>query len=283
MHKYIFSLGLLIILSLILILPACSTASATTTPSNTSSTSTGAVSSPVSNGAKGPVVVGSKIDTEGGLLAQVIILMLQSNGFQTVDKSQLGPTQVVRQALLSSQIDMYPEYTGNGSVFFPNVDPTIWKDAQKGYDQVKTLDLQQNNIVWLQPAPANNTWAISVTKSLSDQNNLHSLTDLAAYINKGGNLKLAASDEFVTSAVALPAFEKAYGFTLNQNQLLTFSGGNTAQTEKAAADGTSGVNAAMSYGTDGSLSALNLVVLSDPLGAQPVYEPAPIVRGSNLQ
>lgn len=36
----------------------------------------------------------------------------------------------------------------------------------------------------------------------------------------------------------------------------------------------------MAYGTDGSLSALNLVVLSDPKGVQPVYEPAPTVRGA---
>ncbi len=226
-----------------------------------------------------PITVGSKIDTEGGLLAQIILLQLQNNGIKTVDKSELGPTQVVRQALLSGQIDMYPEYTGNGAVFFPTVDPGVWKNAQQGYTQVKTLDKQQNNIIWLQPAPANNTWAIAVPKSLSDSQNLHSLTDFAAYVNKGGTVKLAASDEFVTSAVALPAFEKAYGFQLNQAQLLTFSGGNTAQTEKAAADGTSGVNAAMAYGTDGSLSALNLVVLNDPLGVQPVYEPAPIVRG----
>jgi len=28
------------------------------------------------------------------------------------------------------------------------------------------------------------------------------------------------------------------------------------------------------------LSALNLIVLSDPKGVQPVYEPAPIVRGA---
>ena len=35
----------------------------------------------------------------------------------------------------------------------------------------------------------------------------------------------------------------------------------------------------MAYGTDGSLSAFGLVVLEDPKGAQPVYEPAPIIRG----
>jgi len=204
--------------------------------------------------------------------------MLNQNGIQTVDKSERGPTQIVRQALLSGQIDMYPEYTGNGVIFFPDVDPSVWHNAQKGYEEVKTLDKERNNIIWLQPAPANNTWAIAVPQSLAAKENLKSLSDLAAYINKGGYIKLAASDEFVTSSVALPAFEKAYGFTLNQSQLIIFSGGNTAQTEKAAADGTSGVNAAMAYGTDGSLAALDLVVLGDPLGVQPVYEPAPVVR-----
>jgi osmoprotectant transport system substrate-binding protein len=39
----------------------------------------------------------------------------------------------------------------------------------------------------------------------------------------------------------------------------------------------------MAYGTDGALSALGLVVLDDPRGAQPVYEPAPIVRAEVLE
>ena len=52
-----------------------------------------------------------------------------------------------------------------------------------------------------------------------------------------------------------------------------------AQTEKAASLGTDGVNACMAYGTDGGISAFGLVVLTDPRGVQPVYEPAPIIRG----
>ena len=267
MKKHLGSIGL-ILLVLTVILTACAS----------QAPSTSASSNGPSSPAAGSVTVSSKIDTEGGLLAQIIILTLQSKNIRTIDKSQLGPTQIVRQALLSGQIDVYPEYTGNGAIFFSNVDPNVWGNAQQGYNQVKALDLQQNNIVWLQPAPANNTWAIALPKSLSDKENIHTLTDFAAYVNKGGYVKLAGSDEFVTSAAALPAFQKAYGFSLTQAQLLTFSGGNTAQTEKAAADGTSGVNAAMAYGTDGSLAALNLVVLDDPRGVQPVYEPAPIVR-----
>ena len=53
-------------------------------------------------------------------------------------------------------------------------------------------------------------------------------------------------------------------------------------TIKAAAQQTSGVNAAMAYGTDGPLAALGLVILADPLAVQPVYAPAPVVRAEVL-
>lgn len=232
--------------------------------------------------AKGPITVGSKIDTEGALLSQVVILMLGDNGFEMIDKSQFGPTQVVRKAILSGEIDMYPEYTGNGAFFFDETESNVWKDARQGWERVKKLDMEQNNIVWLKPAPANNTWAIALPRDLAEKENLRTLDDFATYVNRGGYVKLAGSEEFVTSPMALPSFQDAYGFTLKDEQLLTLSGGNTALTEKAAAEGTDGVNAAMAYGTDGSLSALNLVVLDDPRGAQPVYEPAPIVHGETF-
>jgi len=228
---------------------------------------------------KGPIVVGSKIDTEGSLLSQMIILMLRDNGFDVVDKSQFGPTSIVRKALESGELDIYPEYTGNGAFFFDETESDVWNDAQKGYERVKKLDKETYNIVWLKSAPANNTWAIAIPKRLSDKEGIRTLDDFATYVNRGGYVKLIGSEEFVTSPVALPKFQEVYGFTLKQEQLLTVSSGDTAQTEKAASEGTDGVNAAMAYGTDGSLSALGLVVLADPRGAQPVYEPAPRVRG----
>ena len=228
---------------------------------------------------KGPITVGSKIDTEGSLLSQMIILMLRDNGYEVVDKSQFGPTPVVKKALESGEIDMYPEYTGNGAFFFDEADSDVWKDAKKGYERVKKLDEETYNIVWLKPAPANNTWAIAIPRDLAEKEELQNLNDFAAYVNEGGYVKLIGSEEFVNSPAALPSFQEAYGFVLTKDQLLTVASGDTAQTEKAAAEGTSGVNAGMAYGTDGSLSALNLIVLGDPRGAQPVYEPAPIVRG----
>ncbi len=232
---------------------------------------------------KGPVVVGSKIDTEGSLLSQIIILMLRENGFEVTDKSGTGTTALVRKAITNGEIDIYPEYTGNGAFFFDETDSDAWNNAQKGFNRVKELDEKNNDIIWLTPAPANNTWAIAVTKSLSEDNNLQTLEDFAEYVNNGGNVKLIGSEEFVTSEVALPAFQKAYGFELKNEQLIIVASGDTAQTQKAAYEGTDGINAAMAYGTDGSLSAFELVVLADPKGAQPVYEPAPIIRKTVIE
>ena len=176
-----------------------------------------------SSGVRGPITVGSKIDTEGALLSQIIILMLRDNGFEVVDKSGTGQTPIVRKAIISGEIDIYPEYTGNGALFFDETDSDIWKDADKGYQRVKQLDKEANNIIWLTPAPANNTWAIAIPQKLAEEENILTLSDFASYINRGGYVKLKGSEEFATSPMALPAFQEAYGFTLEPGQLVTVS------------------------------------------------------------
>jgi osmoprotectant transport system substrate-binding protein len=233
-------------------------------------------------GARDAVRVGSKIDAEGALLGNLIIAALAANGIATADKLQLGPTSIVRRALVASEIDLYPEYTGNGAVFFSLDRDPAWRDAAAGYEKVRTLDLAANKLVWLQPAPASNAWAIAIRGDLAAANQLVSLADLARWVKGGGPLKLAASAEFVESPGALPAFEAAYGFKLGRGQILALAGGDTSATERAAAERISGVNAAMAYGTDGALDALGLTVLTDPAKAQIVYAPAPVVRQSVL-
>ncbi|MBQ5006513.1 ABC transporter substrate-binding protein [Klebsiella pneumoniae] len=230
-----------------------------------------------------PVKVGSKIDTEGALLGNMIQQVLESHGVKTINKIQLGTTPVVRGEIVAGELDIYPEYTGNGAFFFKDENDPAWKNAQQGYEKVNRLDQEKHQLVWLTPAPANNTWTIAVRQDLAEKNKLTSLADLSRYLKQGGEFKLAASAEFIERPDALPAFEKAYGFNLNQNQLLSLAGGDTAVTIKAAAQQTSGVNAAMAYGTDGPVAALGLQTLSDPQGVQPIYAPTPVVREAVLK
>ena len=229
------------------------------------------------------VVVSSKIDTEGGVLGNIIQSVLNANGIKTVDRIQLGATPVVRKAIIAGEIDIYPEYTGNAAFFFEKADDPVWKDAAKSYGEAKKLDYDANKIVWLTPSPANNTWAIALRKDVTDANKLASLSDFGKYVSGGGKVVLAASSEFVNSAAALPAFQTTYGFTLKPDQLITLSGGDTAATIAAAANQTNGANAAMVYGTDGGIQPSGLVVLTDDKNVQPVYQPSPIIREAVLK
>jgi osmoprotectant transport system substrate-binding protein len=235
-----------------------------------------------SGAASAQVVVSSKIDTEGGLLGNIISQVLQKNGVPVSEKIQLGATSVVREAIVAGQIDIYPEYTGNAAFFFNKADDPLWNNAEQAYAEAAKLDLEANKIVWLAPSPANNTWAVALRKDLADANSLVTFSDFGAFVAGGGSVKLAASAEFVSSPAALPKFQEVYGFTLKPEQLVTLSGGDTAATIAAAAQQTDGVNAAMVYGTDGGIAPSGLVVLEDDKGVQPVYQPAPIIREAVL-
>lgn len=232
--------------------------------------------------AEAAVRVGSKIDTEGALLGNLILATLAARGVQAVDKLGLGPTNILRNAIIAGEIDLYPEYTGNGAIFYSMAGDPAWHDAARAYEKVKSLDAARHQLVWLAPAPADNGWAIALRKDIAARNGLATMADFARWVNGGGAVRLAASAEFVESPAALPAFERTYGFTLERAQILVLAGGNTAVMLRAAAEGTSGVNAAMAYGTDGALAVLDVVMMADPEKAQVVYAPAPVIRRAVL-
>ncbi|HUB63193.1 MAG TPA: glycine betaine ABC transporter substrate-binding protein [Methylocella sp.] len=232
--------------------------------------------------AAAPVVVGSKLDLEGGLLGEMMVLALGHAKIATENRLRLGPTSILRAALVSGAIDLCPEYTGNAAFFFHEEGDPVWKDAAAGFARAAQLDYETNRLVWLAPAPADNSWVIAVPKSLADAENLRTMEDFARFVRDGKKVRLAASAEFVESAAGLPAFEESYGFRLDARQLLVLSGGETSATMKAAADGISGVNAAMAYATDGALKALGLYALEDTRHAEPVYAPAPVIRETIL-
>jgi len=229
------------------------------------------------------VVVGSKNFTEQVVLGELVAQAIEAEGLQVSRKLNLGGTFICDRALRSGDIDIYPEYTGNAGFFFNKADDPVWKDAAKGFDMAKKLDFDANKIVWLDAAPANNTWAIALRKDAADANKLKTMSDFGQWITKGGKVVLAASAEFVNSEAALPAFQKTYDFKMKPEQLIVLSGGDTAATIKAAAEQTNGANAAMVYGTDGGIAPSGLVVMADDKNVQPVYAPAPIIREAVLK
>jgi len=228
------------------------------------------------------VVVSSKLSSESAMIGEMIRLLLSAHGIQTVDRTKIGATPVVRKALLSGEVDLYVEYTGNAGFFFNLASNPAWKDLQQGYELGARLDYAANHIVWLTPAKASNAWALAGRRDVALANNLKTMSDFGRWVAGGGKVVLACSAEFA-NAGTLRSLEKTYGFTLRSDQLIVLAGGETSATIGAAAARTNGANTAMVYGTDGGIVAASLQILEDDRHDQPVYAPVPIVREAVLK
>jgi osmoprotectant transport system substrate-binding protein len=228
------------------------------------------------------VVVSSKLSSESAMLGQMIRLMLNANGIQTIDRTRIGATPVVRKALLTGEIDLYVEYTGNAGFFYNDAANPAWKDLEQGYALGARLDYEANHIVWLTPAHASNAWALAIRRDVAEANHLKTMSDFGRWVAGGGVVVLACSAEFA-NAGTLRALEKTYGFRLSSDQLIVLAGGETAATIGAAAARTNDINTAMVYGTDGGIVAANLVVLEDDRHEQPIYAPVPVIREAVLR
>ena len=228
------------------------------------------------------VIVSSKLSSESAMIGQMIRLLLNAGGIQTVDRMTLGATPVVRKALISGEIDIYVEYTGNAGFFFNDAADPAWKDLRQGYELGARLDYAANRIVWLTPANASNAWALAVRRDVAVANHLRTMSDFGRWVASGGKVVLACSAEFA-NAGTLRSLEKTYGFSMRSDQLIVLAGGETSATIGAAAAGTNGTNTAMVYGTDGGIEAAHLQILEDDRGDQPIYAPVPIIREAALK
>ena len=229
-----------------------------------------------------PVVVSSKLSSESAMIGEMIHLVLSAAGVPTIDRLKIGATPVVRRALLDGEVDLYVEYTGNGSIFFNMPTDPAWKDFRKGYELGARLDAARNRIVWLTPAPASNAWALAVRRDVADAHHLRTMSDFARWVSGGGQVVLACSAEFA-NAGTLRSLEDTYRFRLTSDQLIVLAGGETTAMITAAAARTNDTNTAMVYATDGGIAAAHLVVLEDDKHDQPIYAPVPLIRQSVLR
>ncbi len=166
------------------------------------------------------LTVGSKEFNEQLLLGQIAIIALEDAGADVQDETGIQGTENVRKALLSGEIDLYWEYTGTGWTSHLGHDVMdAPKDTQELADQVAEEDLE-NGVVWLDPAGANNTYAIAAATGTAERLGVGTLSDYAELVNQDPAAgSLCAAAEFLDRPDGWPGVEKAYGFDLPRGQI----------------------------------------------------------------
>jgi len=172
--------------------------------------------------------------TEGFMLVQLIAVVLLAVGTWRFARLWVDDRAASLAALLSGEIDLYVEYTGNAGLFFNDPGNAAWKDLRKGYELGARLDYAANHIVWLTPADASNAWALAVRHDVADANHLRTMSDFARWVAGGGKVVLVCSAEFA-NAGTLRALERTYRFMLRSDQMIVLAGGETSATITAAA------------------------------------------------
>jgi osmoprotectant transport system substrate-binding protein len=213
------------------------------------------------------ITIGSKSFTEQYLFAKMSALVLEQEGFEINETTDLGST-ALRQALENNQVDLTWDYVGTGLVTYLGEDPMT--DPQEAYEYLNEIDQAENDIVWTNLNEVDNTYTLMMRESHADELGIESLSDLADYINENpGELSMATNAEFSNRDDGLPGVEETYGFEFGASNVHEME---TGLTYNALRD--EEVDVAVGFATDGRIDAFELINLEDDQSFFPSYNAA---------
>jgi len=215
--------------------------------------------------------IGSKNFTEQVVLGEIYAQGLEAGGVPVERKLNMGGTLIAHQALVSGEIDMYPEYTGTALANVLKAETMTDPDAV--YQKVKTHYDKELKLRWLKPTRINNTYVLVVLPETAQKHNLKTLSDLAKVSKQ---LSLGAGPEFRTRKDGIPGLKAKYGMEWKEDRQFAIGLRYQALANKQ-------VDVIDGYATDGQISAQKLVKLEDDKRLWPPYFVAPVARPQALK
>ncbi|MGI9228898.1 MAG: glycine betaine ABC transporter substrate-binding protein [Gammaproteobacteria bacterium] len=143
--------------------------------------------------------VASKKFTESVILAEIATRLLRSEDIKANHLRDLGGTRILWSALLSGEIDIYPEYTG-----------TLRQEIFAGEGLQDFIDIQAklraHGIGMTAPLGFDNTYVLGMLESKAAELNIRSITDLQRH----PELALGFSNEFMSRGDGWPSLRLHY-------------------------------------------------------------------------
>lgn len=218
------------------------------------------------------LVVGSKNFAESRLLAEIFAQVIEAHTEIGVERRLgLAGTQVCFAALVSGDIDLYPEYTGTGLASILGREPIT--DPRRTRAIVRREFARRWNLVWLAPLGFENSYELAVPRPLADRLGVTSLSDLVPH---AARLRAGLGYEFVERPDGLPGLAATYGLEFAEVRRMQ-------QTLKYQAVTDGRIDVLDVYTTDGRLVSHDLVVLEDDRAFFPPYEAAPLAHSRLLE
>ncbi|GAA3614271.1 glycine betaine ABC transporter substrate-binding protein [Nonomuraea rosea] len=220
------------------------------------------------------VRVTSKEFTEQLVLGKIAVVALTAAGADVIDQTNVQGSVNARASLIRGDADLMWEYTGTGWITYLGQSTPI-PDPIKQYEAVRDLDLRRNGIVWLPPAPLNNSYSIGTTRATAEKWGLKTISDMTKI--PVAQRTYCVDQETFGRDDGFLGMLKGYGLTYGKDVLASnIRRMSTGVLYSAIAGGQCAMG--MVTTTDGRLAALDLVLLEDDRKFFPLYNAAVTMR-----
>ena len=228
-----------------------------------------------------PLTVTSKNFSEQLILGKISVLAAQAAGFEVTDLTNAPGSQPARDLVLSGEADLTWEYTGTAWLAFLGKEAGI-PDQREQWTAVRDADVP-NGLVWGEPAPLNNTYAMAVrTEAIPELGGITTMSGLAQLPPEQRTFCVEA--EFNSRADGMTPMLEHYG--LERGAPTGVPDANIGIYDTGAIYGatdTGACNFGEVFATDGRIDALGLTLLEDDRGFFPAYNAAPVYFGETLE
>lgn len=223
--------------------------------------------SPTKTGRAGTIRIGSKNFTEQLIVAELAARLIEEHTELGVERRfNLGGTMICHDALASSEIDLYIEYTGTGLTAI--LKQPVINDRNAALKAVRRAYRERFGALWLQPLGFNSTYAIAVRGTDARQHGWERISDL---VPQAGELRAGFTSEFAERPDGYPGLSQRYGVRFREVRDL-----DPAIMYEAVAKNE--VDVICAFATDGRIAAFDLKPLEDDRKFFPPYDTAPVVR-----
>lgn len=211
-------------------------------------------------GSSQPITVGSKNFNESYILAEMMARLLEDRGFEVKRRHGLGGTMICYEALVTGEIDVYPEYSGTIEQAILKLQTRVSVEALQ--DQLRT----KHQLELLPAFGFNNTYAITVKGDLANRLGLRTISDLREH----PDLRFGLSYEFLERGDGWGALAQAYSLPhLPKGMEHSLSYPALDQNQIDVMD---------VYSTDAEIQRYHLFLLKDDRQFFPAYLGAPFAR-----
>jgi osmoprotectant transport system substrate-binding protein len=220
-----------------------------------------------------PIAIGSKNFTEQIILGELLAQHIEASAGLPVERRfDLAGTLICHQALRSGEIDLYVEYTGTALTVILEEEPS--QDSEEVHRRVAGAYRQRFDLEWAPPLGFNNTFALVIRGEDARRLNLEALSDIAPYTP---NWRAGFGYEFMERPDGFQGLAATYGLRFGSPpRTMELGLLYRALTEKQ-------VDIVAGSATDGSIAALDFVMLEDDRRYFPPYYAAPVVRREALE